>query len=155
MVMVERYKERVMEAATEVLALAKAQKQTLVTVESCTSGLLAAVLSEAPNPSTQLHGGFVTYTKENKTAAPGVSPKILSAKGAVCEDVARAMAEGALERSPADGAVSITGGAGPDRDADGNPVGLVFIAIARRGFRRSTSTNNMGILDASRFASAP
>ena len=63
----------------------------------------------------------------------GVDSALLARKGAVCGDVARAMATGALERSPADVAVAITGVAGPDPDEDGNPVGLVCIAVARAG----------------------
>jgi hypothetical protein len=70
--------------------------------ESCTSGLLASVLSEAPGAANLLHGGFVTYTKRNKTVALGVPEETLITKGAVNEEVARAMAEGALKRSPAD-----------------------------------------------------
>jgi nicotinamide-nucleotide amidase len=81
-----------------------------------------------------LHGGFVTYTKANKTAALGVPADLLRRRGAVCPQVATAMAEGALARSPAYVAIAITGVAGPDKDEDGNPVGLVFIAVARKSF---------------------
>jgi nicotinamide-nucleotide amidase len=122
------------EAATEVLALARQQRLTIVTAESCTSGLLATLLSEAPGAAEWLHGGFVTYTKQNKTVALGVPAELLAAKGAVCREVALAMAEGALARSPADIAAAITGVAGPSPDEDGNPVGRVCIAVARRGF---------------------
>jgi nicotinamide-nucleotide amidase len=80
-----------------------------------------------------LHGSFVTYRKANKVKALGVDAGLLKAKGAVCREVALAMAEGALDRSPADVAVAITGVAGPDPDEDGNPVGLVCIAVARYG----------------------
>jgi nicotinamide-nucleotide amidase len=86
---------------------------------------------EAPGAAERLHGSFVTYTKANKTKSLGVSADLLQRKGAVCREVAVAMAEGALVRSPATLAVSITGVAGPDPDEDGNPVGLVCIAIAR------------------------
>jgi nicotinamide-nucleotide amidase len=111
---------------------ATAQKSaSVVTAESCTAGKLAALLSEAPGAAERLHGSFVTYTKANKTKSLGVSADLLQRKGAVCREVAVAMAEGALVRSPATLAVSITGVAGPDPDEDGNPVGLVCIAIAR------------------------
>ena len=123
------------EAAKAVLAAAKARKLSIVTAESCTSGLLATVLSEAPGAAELLDGGFVTYTKRNKTVALGVPEELLQTKGAVCEEVARAMAEGALERSAAALSVAITGVAGPGPDEDGNPVGLVCIAVARRGHR--------------------
>ena len=116
------------ERALEVVAHRNA---SIVTAESCTAGKLAAVLSEAPGAAERLHGSFVTYTKANKTKSLGVSADLLQRKGAVCREVAVAMAEGALVRSPASLAVSITGVAGPDPDEDGNPVGLVCIAIAR------------------------
>jgi nicotinamide-nucleotide amidase len=132
------------EAAHKVLVGAQAGKLGIVTAESCTSGLLASVLSEAPGAAELLHGGFVAYTKQNKVVALGVSEELLRAKGAVSEDVACAMAEGALERSPADISVAITGVAGPARDEDGNPVGLVCIATARRGFPTSYLQRNYG-----------
>jgi PncC family amidohydrolase len=65
-----------------------------------------------------------------KSAALGVAPGLLTEKTAVCEEVAIAMATGAVDRLPADAAIAITGVAGPDRDEDGNPVGLVFVAVA-------------------------
>ncbi|HEY6992109.1 MAG TPA: CinA family protein [Xanthobacteraceae bacterium] len=138
------FSTRLAEAAKEVLLRAKAENLGIVTAESCTSGLLASVLSEAPGAAELLHGGFVTYTKRNKAVALGVSEALLKTKGAVCEEVARAMAEGALERSPADLSVAITGVAGPSPDEDGNPVGLVCIAIARRGFPTCYLQKNYG-----------
>jgi nicotinamide-nucleotide amidase len=119
--------------ATEVVELAKECACTIVTAESCTGGLLAAVLAEAPGAGKQLQGGFVTYTKDQKTIALGISRALLGRESAVSEAVARSMAEGALARSIADLSVAITGVAGPESDEDGNPVGLVHIAAARRG----------------------
>jgi nicotinamide-nucleotide amidase len=132
------------EAATEVMTVAKQNRLTIVTAESCTSGLLATVLSEAPGAAEWLHGGFVTYTKQNKIVALGVPAELLAAKGAVCREVAVAMAEGALARSPADIAAAITGVAGPSPDEDGNPVGRVCIAVARRGFPADPLERNYG-----------
>ena len=117
--------------AERALEVAAQRNASIVTAESCTAGKLAAVLSEAPGAAERLHGSFVTYTKANKTKSLGVSADLLQREGAVCREVAVAMAEGALVRSPASVAVSITGVAGPDPDDDGNPVGLVCIAIAR------------------------
>jgi nicotinamide-nucleotide amidase len=128
------FKPALVDAASDVLALARIRGLSIVTAESCTSGLLASVLSESPGAAELLHGGFVTYTKQNKTTALGVPEELLQREGAVNAEVARAMAEGALERSPAELAAAITGVAGPSPDEDGNPVGLVFIAVARRGF---------------------
>jgi nicotinamide-nucleotide amidase len=119
--------------AERALATARRRNLTIVTAESCTAGKLSALLSEAPGAGEHLHGSFVTYTKANKVKALGVDAGLLKAKGAVCREVAVAMAEGALHRSPADVAVAITGVAGPDPDEDGNPVGLVCIAVARDG----------------------
>ncbi len=130
--------------AKRVLALAGARSVGIVTAESCTSGLLATVLSEAPGAAELLHGGFVTYTKANKTKALGVSRDLLRTRGAVCPEVAVAMAEGALERSPADVAVAITGVAGPSRDEDDNPVGLVCIAVARKSVPTSVLERHYG-----------
>ncbi|MFL9826099.1 CinA family protein [Rhodoplanes sp. SY1] len=119
--------------AAIVIDRARERGLTLVTAESCTGGLLAAVLSEAPGAGAQLHGGFAVYTKAQKTVALGVPEALLERSTAVCEDVARAMVAGALERSCADVAVAVTGVAGPACDEDGNPVGLVHLAAGRRG----------------------
>ena len=119
--------------AAEVIEAAQRVGLTIVTAESCTAGLLSNVLSLAPGASKQLHGGFVTYTKQGKTRVLGVSADLLKRKTAVHEDVAVAMAEGALARSPGDIALSVTGVAGPKPDDDGNPVGLVFCAAAQQG----------------------
>jgi nicotinamide-nucleotide amidase len=119
--------------AERALSLARRRNLTIMTAESCTAGKLSALLSDAPGAAEHLHGSFVTYTKANKVKALGVDPELLKAKGAVCREVAVAMAEGALYRSPADVVVAITGVAGPDPDEDGNPVGRVCIAVARDG----------------------
>jgi nicotinamide-nucleotide amidase len=126
--------EAIVRRAADVLAVAKRNGWTLVTAESCTGGLLAAVLSEAPGAGEQLQGGFTVYTKEQKTIALGVPSDLLERESAVSEAVARALAEGALAHSIADISVSITGVAGPATDEDDNPVGLVHFAAARRGF---------------------
>jgi nicotinamide-nucleotide amidase len=117
--------------AERALAMARQRNMTIVTAESCTAGKLSALLSESPGAAEHLHGGFIAYTKANKVRSLGVSAELLGDKGAVCPDVALAMAAGALARSPANLAVSITGVAGPDPDEDGNPVGFVCIAVSR------------------------
>ncbi|RAI43425.1 CinA family protein [Rhodoplanes roseus] len=125
--------EALVRRAAEVVARAHERGLTLVTAESCTGGLLAAVLSEAPGAGTQLQGGFTVYTKAQKTIALGVPEDLLRRRTAVCEDVARAMVAGALRQSCADLAISVTGVAGPACDEDDNPVGLVHLAAGRRG----------------------
>lgn len=125
--------EKLTERANDLLRRAKAAGVTIVVAESCTAGLLSQLLSDAEGASDLFHGGFVTYTKEHKTRALGVPAALLHDKGAVCGEVARAMAEGALARSSAGIAAAITGVAGPEPDEDGNTVGRVCIAVARRG----------------------
>jgi nicotinamide-nucleotide amidase len=119
--------------ANDLIRAARAAGVTIVVAESCTAGLLSQVLSDAEGASDTFHGGFVTYTKEHKSRALGVSAALLHDKGAVCVEVARAMVEGALAHSSAGISAAITGVAGPEPDEDGNPVGRVCIAVARRG----------------------
>jgi PncC family amidohydrolase len=118
--------------AKDVMEKARACGLTLATAESCTAGRLAAALSDAPGAAEFFQGGFVTYTKDMKHRVLGVDAGLLREKGAVCAEVAEAMARGALARSGADVAVSITGVAGPEPDEDGNPVGLIYCALAER-----------------------
>jgi nicotinamide-nucleotide amidase len=120
----------------DVLGQASEQRLTLATAESCTGGLLAAVLTDVPGRSHVFERGFITYTDEAKAEQLGVPRDMLAKHTAVSEVVARAMAEGALEHSHADVAVSVTGYA--DGTAPEGKAGLVFLAAARRG--RSTIT---------------
>jgi nicotinamide-nucleotide amidase len=119
--------------AAEVIAGATAQGLKIATAESCTGGLVAAALTEIPGASAVVERGLVTYSNEAKVELLGVSASLIAGKGAVSEDVAKAMAEGALAHSAADLAVAITGIAGPDGGSPDKPVGLVHFAVARRG----------------------
>lgn len=121
------------ELANTLLARAKQADVRVVVAESCTAGLMSQVLADAEGASQYFHGGFVTYTKEQKTRALGVSAMVLREQGAVNAEVARAMAEGALARSSAGISAAITGVAGPEPDEDGNPVGRICMAVAVRG----------------------
>lgn len=105
----------------------------VATAESCTGGLVAGLLTEIPGSSAVVERGFVTYSNEAKQEILGVPTETINAHGAVSEETAQAMAEGALRASPADIAVSITGIAGPDGGSAEKPVGLVWFACARRG----------------------
>ena len=121
---------------TEAAALLEACRQEslrIATAESCTGGLIAAVLTEVPGSSDVFERGFVTYSNAAKTEMLGVPAELIAAHGAVSEAVARAMAEGALARSAADIAVSVTGVAGPGGGTENKPVGLVHIGAMRRG----------------------
>jgi nicotinamide-nucleotide amidase len=130
--------------AENLLRLLESKRLKLIVAESCTAGLLSLKLSDAPGASTYFNGGFVTYSKEQKTSALDVSPALLRERGAVCVEVAAAMAQGALRRSTADLAAAITGVAGPEPDPDGNPVGRVCIAVARRGGATELIERNYG-----------
>jgi nicotinamide-nucleotide amidase len=121
--------------AEAIIKEAQARHLTLATVESCTAGSLGLLLADAPGASNVFHGGFIVYTKANKTAALGVPPPLIETHTAVSRQVAEAMARGGIERCPADIAIAITGVAGPEPDEDGNPVGLVHIAAASRDGR--------------------
>lgn len=125
--------DALVDAAVRALEAAERAGLKVVTAESCTGGLIATLLSEAPGAAEYFDGGFVCYTPAQKSAALGIEPHLIETRGAVSEEVARAMVQGALENSDADIALAVTGVAGPDSDEKGNPVGLVYIAIARRG----------------------
>ena len=105
---------------------------TIVTAESCTGGLIAALLSHAPGASECLHGGFVAYTKHQKMKALEVSARLLAEGGSVSADVALEMAKGALGNSDATIGLAVTGVLGPNPDDDGNPPGLVYLAAGLR-----------------------
>ena len=119
--------------ASALLDQCRADGLKLVTVESCTGGLIAACLTAIPGSSAVVERGFVTYSNEAKIELVGVDPDLLRREGAVSEAVARAMATGALAASRADLSIAVTGIAGPASDNTAKPVGLVHIAAARRG----------------------
>lgn len=107
-----------------------ARGETVSLAESCTGGLLASMMTDIPGSSAYFKYGWVTYHNSAKTEQLGVPTELLAAYGAVSEECARAMAEGARKRSGSDWAVSITGIAGPDGATPEKPVGLVYIAVA-------------------------
>jgi nicotinamide-nucleotide amidase len=113
-----------------VLRALEASKATLAVAESCTGGLIAARITDVPGSSRVMKGGVVPYANELKIALLDVAPTILEQHGAVSEEVARAMAEGAKKRCDATWAVSTTGIAGPSGGSADKPVGLVCFALA-------------------------
>ena len=119
--------------AARLLDAFRASGLRLATAESCTGGLVAALLTEIPGSSDVVERGFVTYSNAAKHESLGVPEALIVQHGAVSEAVARAMAEGALAHSHADIAVSVTGVAGPAGSSDAKPVGLVHLAAARSG----------------------
>ena len=110
--------------------LLKERDLTLATAESCTGGRVAERITALPGVSSVYRGGVVSYWTSVKADVLGVPQKILDQYGAVSEETARAMAEGARRITGADIGVSVTGVAGPDRDERDNPVGLVYIGLA-------------------------
>jgi nicotinamide-nucleotide amidase len=109
------------------------RRRKLAVAESCTGGLLAGLLTEIAGSSAVFERGFDTYSNSAKSELIGVPPALIVRHGAVSDEVARAMAEGALAHAPVDVAVSVTGIAGPDGGSPEKPVGLVFVAAAPRG----------------------
>lgn len=122
-----------LEIAEALVHAAWAKGLIVATAESCTGGLISAAITEVPGASDVFRRGFVTYANEAKVELLGVPEALLARFGAVSEEVARAMAEGALAAADADIAVSATGIAGPGGGTETKPVGLVHMAASRRG----------------------
>ncbi len=120
------------EQAAAVLAALRSRGWLVATAESCTGGLIAGALTEVPGSSDVVDRGFVTYSNQAKTEMLGVPAAMIADHGAVSEDVAAAMAEGALARSRAHLAVAVTGVAGPGGGSARKPVGLVWFGVAAR-----------------------
>ena len=119
--------------AAAVGARLKEKGLTLVTAESCTGGWVAQAVTSASGSSEWFDRGFITYSNEAKREMLGVRPETLERHGAVSEETAREMAEGALAASRAQIAVAITGVAGPTGGTPQKPVGMVCFAWALRG----------------------
>lgn len=149
--------------AEALVAAYAAAGRTLATAESCTGGLVAALLTAVPGSSAAVERGYVTYSNAAKAEAIGVDPALIARHGAVSEPVGRAMAEGARAASGADVAVAITGIAGPGGGSAEKPVGLVHLAVAgpggtihlerrygdlgRAGIRRAAVADALGLLE--------
>ena len=119
-----------MDEAREVVSVLTEQEQTLVTAESCTGGLLGALLTEIPGASKVYLGGIISYAYELKEQCLGVDHAILEKRGAICSEVAIQMAQGARERLGGDYALAVTGNAGPGTDPMNPNVGEIYIACA-------------------------
>lgn len=120
----------VIQAAGVLSARLRAGQMSLATAESCTGGLIAALMTEFPGSSTVFERGYVTYSNAAKSDCLGVPSSMIAEHGAVSVEVARAMASGALARSGASISIAVTGVAGPDGGTPAKPVGLVHIASA-------------------------
>jgi nicotinamide-nucleotide amidase len=114
----------------QVAAMLTERGLTVAVAESCTGGLMAGRLTARPGSSAFLLGGLVVYANEAKTELAGVPASLIEEHGAVSEEVAGALADGARERLGAEIGIGITGVAGPDGGTLEKPVGLVYIALS-------------------------
>lgn len=126
------FPEDLRKAATELLELGKRLNARMVTAESCTGGLVAALLTDIPGSSATFMGGAVTYSNAMKHRLLDVPEEMLEKYGAVSEEVARAMAKGACEQLDANASMAITGIAGPGGGTPDKPVGTVHLAAQWR-----------------------
>ena len=127
------FPEASLELARRVLGACERRGWHLATAESCTGGLIIGCLTEIPGSSSVVERGYVTYDNRAKAEVLGVPDPLFERVGAVSEEVARAMAEGARARAGADLAIAVTGIAGPGGATPTKPVGLVHMAVARNG----------------------
>jgi len=121
---------RIKNLAARLIERASARDVMIATAESCTGGMIGAALTDIAGASAVFERGFITYSNEAKAEMLDVPMALLDAHGAVSAEVAMAMAAGALRRSRANLAVSVTGVAGPDGGSDDKPVGLVWFGLA-------------------------
>jgi nicotinamide-nucleotide amidase len=122
----------------QVFARLRDARETIAVAESCTGGLLAARLTERAGASEVFAGGLVVYSNAAKTALAGVDADLIERVGAVSEEVAVALADGARAALRAGVGVGITGIAGPGGATEGKPVGLVWLSVSHRDGRRLT-----------------
>jgi nicotinamide-nucleotide amidase len=139
--------------AQQVGAALKEHGMTLVTAESCTGGAIAQTITMIPGSSDWFDRGFVTYSNTSKEEMLGVSPHTLEEHGAVSEQTVREMADGALQYSRAQVAVSVSGIAGPTGGTPEKPVGMVWFAWATNDNVQAVSHQFSGDRDAIRAKS--
>ncbi|MEM7748535.1 MAG: CinA family protein, partial [Pseudomonadota bacterium] len=113
------------QSASQLLNALQSRFMMVATAESCTGGLISALLTEVPGSSAVVERAYIAYSNEAKMQCLGVPEEMLRTHGAVSEEVARAMATGALANAAAQAAISVTGIAGPGGETPGKPVGLV------------------------------
>ena len=140
--------------AASLIASCRSTGVMIATAESCTGGLLAGLITTIPGSSEVFDRGFVTYSNAAKIECLGVSPKVLETFGAVSQEIALAMAAGALAHSNADLALSITGVAGPGGGTLQKPVGLVFFGLARIGCDPKAAEMRFGVIGRDAIRSA-
>ena len=129
------FPETILYLAEQVLARCRAKGLHLVTAESCTGGLISSCLTAVSGSSDVLDRGFVTYTNIAKQEILGVPAILFDSVGAVSEEVACSMAEGAITHSNSDISISVTGIAGPGGGSKDKPIGLVHMAVGQIDFQ--------------------
>jgi nicotinamide-nucleotide amidase len=127
-------------------------RRRLVTAESCTGGWIAKLCTDIAGSSDWFDCGFVCYSNEAKTRDLDVPQKLIEIEGAVSDEVVRAMAEGALERTSANVAIAVSGIAGPSGAVPGKPVGTVWFALAHRRIDRLETQGHLIQFDGDRDA---
>lgn len=142
-----------MSRAARLLDAARAQGATIATAESCTAGLISGAITEVAGSSDIFDRGFASYSNAAKQEMLGVRAATLAAHGAVSEQVAREMAEGALARSAASLAVAVTGIAGPG-GSDHKPEGRVCFGLAQTGKPTRTETVEFGAIGRAKVRAA-
>ena len=133
--------------AERVVKSLSAQRKTIVFAESCTGGMIADLIVRIPGASNVLWGSFVCYTEGAKTKMLGIPEILIEENGVVSKQTALAMAEGALRKSGASLAFSVTGFAGPQIDSQELPVGTVWIAVSET----ASEPNNRPLSEAKMF----
>lgn len=146
--------DKLHELAGQVIENLTAGGKTVFTAESCTGGLVSAALTHIPDSSKVFLGGVVAYANDIKTRLLGVSASLIAERGAVSEEVAGQMAEGARIASGADFGVAVTGIAGPGGGSASKPVGLVYIAVSCASGTKSMELHLSGGREEIRFSAA-
>ena len=136
-------------AAARLIDLLRARKLKICTAESCTGGLIAALLTEVPGASNVVDRGYVTYSNGAKCDLLDVPATLIGRYGAVSAEVALAMATGAVRMSGTDLAVAVTGIAGPGGGSTAKPVGLVHVVALVRGGLPIMAELRLGAIDRS------
>ncbi len=127
------FPEELLAAASRLIDGCRARRLMIASAESCTGGLIAALITSIAGSSDVFERGFVTYSNDAKCELLGVDPALIARYGAVSAEVAAAMAAGAITHSRAQLGVSVTGVAGPGGGTAQKPVGLVYVGTARLG----------------------
>ena len=127
------FPEKTIELATEVLQKAGARNKRVTTVETVTSGLVAAALTSVPGASNVIERGFILYHESAKASGLGVGTKVAAQHGAVSAPVTSGLAEGGLANSTADISIAVTGYAGPTGGNATDPIGTCYVAVALEG----------------------